>query len=158
MGTPQSSSELSESTDWAWFDQSQSLSKCEQLLQYDWCTKIPDALPAVFSWACVSFVKSMTYLDQVTQSLSFSFLIFTSWFHLNPLQPYLKSLLPTPMLSLGSSLVKQPTRGFSSGHDPRLMRWSPAWGSALCTESAWDSPAPSPCPCPCALTLSLNVD
>ena len=45
-------------------------------------------------------------------------------------------------LSWGSWIaqsVKCGTVGFSSGHDLRVMRLSPACGSMLSTESAWDS-------------------
>jgi len=34
---------------------------------------------------------------------------------------------------------KHPTLGFGSGHDLEAVRSSPAWGSALSVESAWDS-------------------
>jgi len=38
--------------------------------------------------------------------------------------------------------VKRPTLGFGSGRDLRVVRWSPASGSALSRESACDSLSP----------------
>ena len=52
--------------------------------------------------------------------------------------------------------VEHPTLGFGSGHDLRVMGLSPALGSMLSGESAWDSsltvPPPPPDP-PCTLPL-----
>ena len=35
--------------------------------------------------------------------------------------------------------VKHPTPGFSSGHDPRVLRSGPTWVSMFSVESAWDT-------------------
>ena len=57
-----------------------------------------------------------------------------------------------------AQLVKPPTLDFCSGHDLRVMRLSPAWGSMLGMEPAKDSLCPSATPrhlLVCALSLSL---
>ena len=43
---------------------------------------------------------------------------------------------------------------FSSGHDPRVLGWSPKSGSLLSRESA--SPSPSACRSPCLCSLSVK--
>ena len=52
--------------------------------------------------------------------------------------------------------VEHSTLGFGSDHDFRVMRWSPASGSALSRQSAWDSLSLSPSALPPAFSLSLN--
>ena len=54
--------------------------------------------------------------------------------------------------------VERPTLGFNSGHDPRVVRSSPVWGSALSVEPAQDCLSLSLCPSPplaCSLSVSL---
>ena len=56
----------------------------------------------------------------------------------------LRKLLRTPY-SGGAwipQLVKHLTLDFSSGHDPRVVRWSPASGSMLGMRPTWDSLSP----------------
>ena len=53
-----------------------------------------------------------------------------------------------------AQLVKHPTVGFRSGHDLSFVRWSPALGSMLSKESAWDSFSPFLL---CSSTPPLNL-
>jgi len=55
--------------------------------------------------------------------------------------------------------IKYLTLDFGSGHDLKVLGWSPAQGSALSIESAWDflSACPSaPFPCSCSLFSLSN--
>ena len=53
--------------------------------------------------------------------------------------------------------VECPTLGFGSGHDLRVVRLSPASGSALSGESVCDSLSPSPLPYPPLLHSLLRA-
>ena len=56
-----------------------------------------------------------------------------------------------------AQLIECLTLDFGSGHDPRVIRSSPASGSVLSVEPAWDSFSPSPSLCPtCSLQLKNN--
>ena len=50
-----------------------------------------------------------------------------------------------------------PNLGFGSGHKLGIVGLSPALGSALIEESAWDSLSLSLCTCPCLHVLSLSL-
>ena len=60
-----------------------------------------------------------------------------------------------------AQLVKCPTLDFGSGHGPGVMRSSPASGSMLNTDPAWDSLSPFPFAphlhLHCLLSLSLSL-
>ena len=51
-----------------------------------------------------------------------------------------------------AQLVKHPPFDFGSGHDLRVMRWSPVLGSRLGVESAEDALSPSTPPPACFLS------
>ena len=60
--------------------------------------------------------------------------------------------------ALVAQSVEHLTLDFDSGHDRRVMGWSPKLGSALSMETAWDSfslPLPHMHPLPLSLSLSL---
>ena len=54
-----------------------------------------------------------------------------------------------------AQLVEHPTFGFGLGHDPRVVKSSPASGSVLSMEPAWDPVSPS-APLPHSHALSLK--
>ena len=69
----------------------------------------------------------------------------------------LSSNVKSPRGAWVAQLVKCPTLGFHSGHDPRVMGSSPALGSTLSTEPAWVSLSSSLTLFPtCAFSLSLS--
>ena len=60
-----------------------------------------------------------------------------------------------------AQLGECPTLDFGSGHDPRVVGSSPASGSALGAEPAWDSLSLFLCPSPAGghdLSLSLKIN
>lgn len=59
---------------------------------------------------------------------------------------------------LGGAALGRPTLGFSSGHDVRVVRWSPVLGSGLSEESPEVSVSLSlsPSPCLCSHSVSLK--
>ena len=68
---------------------------------------------------------------------------------LNPSNDLLQLLKMTSKVivlwrALVAQLVKGWTFDFGSGHDLTVVRSSPALGSLLSMEPAWDSPSPSP--------------
>lgn len=59
------------------------------------------------------------------------------------------------MSRLGGTVSLVTNLGFGSGHGLRVVKWSPALGSALSVESAWVSL--SLWPSPCSFSLYKNT-